>query len=61
MGLEPTTNKDGKGAKSWKGNDGGRSDIYKIVKMIMEWKFQPELFSILVTTSKLDFNSEEEK
>lgn len=60
----------GKGAKGGKGSGGGGSDIYKIVKMIMERKFQPVIvFSFsrreceqhAMSMSKLDFNSEEEK
>ncbi|KAH9305965.1 hypothetical protein KI387_010369 [Taxus chinensis] len=58
-----------KGAKAVK-NTGGASDIYRIVKMIMEKKFQPVIvFSFsrreceqnALSMSKLDFNSEEEK
>lgn len=60
----------GKGAKGGKGSGGGGSDIYKIVKMIMERKYQPVIvFSFsrreceqhAMSMSKLDFNSEEEK
>ncbi|KAJ0865206.1 putative RNA helicase [Helianthus annuus] len=52
------------------GNASGGSDIYKIVKMIMERKFQPVIiFSFsrreceqhAMSMTKLDFNSEEEK
>ncbi|XP_051131807.1 DExH-box ATP-dependent RNA helicase DExH10 [Andrographis paniculata] len=52
------------------GNGSGVSDIYKIVKMIMERKFQPVIiFSFsrreceqhAMSMSKLDFNSQEEK
>ncbi|WOG90986.1 hypothetical protein DCAR_0310234 [Daucus carota subsp. sativus] len=52
------------------GNGSGGSDIYKIVKMIMERKFQPVIiFSFsrreceqhAMSMSKLDFNSQEEK
>ncbi|CAN1323952.1 DExH-box ATP-dependent RNA helicase DExH10 [Linum perenne] len=58
----------GRIAKS--GNGPGGSDIYKIVKMIMERKFQPVIvFSFsrreceqhAISMSKLDFNSPEEK
>ncbi|KAM3311582.1 hypothetical protein ACQJBY_031922 [Aegilops geniculata] len=52
------------------GNASGTSDIYRIVKMIMERKFQPVIiFSFsrrecehhAMSMSKLDFNTEEEK
>lgn len=52
------------------GNASGGSDIYKIVKMIMERKFQPVIiFSFsrreceqhAMSMSKLDFNTQEEK
>ncbi|XP_040996566.1 DExH-box ATP-dependent RNA helicase DExH10 [Juglans microcarpa x Juglans regia] len=52
------------------GNASGGSDIYKIVKMIMERKFQPVIiFSFsrreceqhAMSMSKLDFNNQEEK
>ncbi|KAJ1274751.1 hypothetical protein BS78_05G085300 [Paspalum vaginatum] len=52
------------------GSASGNSDIYRIVKMIMERKFQPVIiFSFsrrecehhAMSMSKLDFNSEEEK
>ncbi|KAL9377287.1 hypothetical protein Peur_031407 [Populus x canadensis] len=52
------------------GNASGGSDIYKIVKMIMEWKFQPvivfsfsrrEVEQHAMSMSKLDFNTQEEK
>ncbi|XP_024962558.1 DExH-box ATP-dependent RNA helicase DExH10 isoform X2 [Cynara cardunculus var. scolymus] len=52
------------------GNASGGSDIYKIVKMIMERKFQPVIiFSFsrreceqhAMSMTKLDFNSQEEK
>uniref|UniRef100_A0A2P2MK93 RNA helicase n=3 Tax=Rhizophora mucronata TaxID=61149 RepID=A0A2P2MK93_RHIMU len=52
------------------GNASGGSDIYKIVKMIMERKFQPVIvFSFsrreceqhAMSMSKLDFNSQDEK
>ncbi|XP_013586713.1 PREDICTED: protein HUA ENHANCER 2 [Brassica oleracea var. oleracea] len=52
------------------GGGGGDSDVYKIVKMIMERKFQPVIiFSFsrrecenhALSMSKLDFNTEEEK
>ncbi|KAM0828724.1 hypothetical protein ACQ4PT_067356 [Festuca glaucescens] len=52
------------------GNASGSSDIYRIVKMIMERKFQPVIiFSFsrrecehhAMSMSKLDFNTEEEK
>ncbi|CAH9110432.1 unnamed protein product [Cuscuta europaea] len=52
------------------GNASGGSDIYKIVKMIMERKFQPVIiFSFsrreceqhALSMSKLDFNTDEEK
>ncbi|KAL5174427.1 DExH-box ATP-dependent RNA helicase DExH10 [Glycine soja] len=58
----------GRGGKG--GNASGGSDIYKIVKMIMERKFQPVIiFSFsrreceqhAMSMSKLDFNSQEEK
>ncbi|GLT97432.1 hypothetical protein SLE2022_149980 [Rubroshorea leprosula] len=59
----------GKAAKGWIPSS-GVSDIYKIVKMIMERKFQPVIvFSFsrreceqhAMSMSKLDFNTEEEK
>ncbi|KAK7251471.1 hypothetical protein RIF29_34702 [Crotalaria pallida] len=59
----------GRGAGSGSGGGGG-SDIYKIVKMIMERKFQPVIiFSFsrreceqhAMSMSKLDFNNQEEK
>uniref|UniRef100_A0A803LZ11 RNA helicase n=1 Tax=Chenopodium quinoa TaxID=63459 RepID=A0A803LZ11_CHEQI len=59
----------GRIAKAGSGPKGG-SDIYKIVKMIMERKFQPVIvFSFsrreceqhAMSMSKLDFNTEEEK
>ncbi|XP_021715893.1 DExH-box ATP-dependent RNA helicase DExH10-like [Chenopodium quinoa] len=59
----------GRIAKAGSGAKGG-SDIYKIVKMIMERKFQPVIvFSFsrreceqhAMSMSKLDFNTEEEK
>ncbi|KAJ4828638.1 DExH-box ATP-dependent RNA helicase DExH10, partial [Turnera subulata] len=52
------------------GSSGGGSDIYRIVKMIMERKFQPVIvFSFsrreceqhAMSMSKLDFNNQEEK
>ncbi|XP_010533059.1 PREDICTED: DExH-box ATP-dependent RNA helicase DExH10-like isoform X2 [Tarenaya hassleriana] len=52
------------------GNGSGGSDVYKIVKMIMERKFQPVIiFSFsrreceqhALSMSKLDFNTDEEK
>ncbi|KAL9339836.1 hypothetical protein Peur_068851 [Populus x canadensis] len=52
------------------GNASGGSDIYKIVKMIMERKFQPvivfsfsrrEVEQHAMSMSKLDFNTQEEK
>ncbi|XXG57937.1 hypothetical protein AAC387_Pa04g0380 [Persea americana] len=52
------------------GNASGGSDIYKIVKMIMERKFQPviifsfsrrECEQLAMSMSKLDFNTPEEK
>ncbi|XP_019446453.1 PREDICTED: DExH-box ATP-dependent RNA helicase DExH10-like [Lupinus angustifolius] len=58
----------GRGGKG--GSGGGGSDIYKIVKMIMERKFQPVIiFSFsrreceqhAMSMSKLDFNTQEEK
>ncbi|XP_052733071.1 DExH-box ATP-dependent RNA helicase DExH10 isoform X2 [Vigna angularis] len=58
----------GRGGKG--GNTSGGSDIYKIVKMIMERKFQPVIiFSFsrreceqhAMSMSKLDFNTPEEK
>nr|KYP67548.1 Superkiller viralicidic activity 2-like 2 [Cajanus cajan] len=58
----------GRGGKG--GNASGGSDIYKIVKMIMERKFQPVIiFSFsrreceqhAMSMSKLDFNTQEEK
>ncbi|KAF2547282.1 hypothetical protein F2Q70_00023716 [Brassica cretica] len=60
----------GRGAKGGGGSGGGDSDVYKIVKMIMERKFQPVIiFSFsrrecenhALSMSKLDFNTEEEK
>ncbi|KAJ9167383.1 hypothetical protein P3X46_022041 [Hevea brasiliensis] len=75
-----TKQKVGDGNKSSNGKGGGRiakagnasggSDIYKIVKMIMERKFQPVIvFSFsrreceqhAMSMSKLDFNTQEEK
>uniref|UniRef100_A0A7C9ESP4 RNA helicase n=1 Tax=Opuntia streptacantha TaxID=393608 RepID=A0A7C9ESP4_OPUST len=59
----------GRIAKAGSGSKGG-SDIYKIVKMIMERKFQPVIvFSFsrreceqhAMSMSKLDFNTQEEK
>ncbi|KAL8492713.1 hypothetical protein ACS0TY_024058 [Phlomoides rotata] len=58
------------GGRIAKGGNGGGSDIYKIVKMIMERKFQPVIiFSFsrreceqhAMSMSKLDFNTPEEK
>ncbi|KAE8665563.1 Protein HUA ENHANCER 2 [Hibiscus syriacus] len=65
-------NKDGKsGGRAGKGgSSSGGSDIYKIVKMIMERKFHPVIvFSFsrreceyhAMSMSKLDFNTQEEK
>ncbi|KAI9118765.1 hypothetical protein K1719_010210 [Acacia pycnantha] len=63
-----TAKSNGKTAKG--GSGSGGSDIYKIVKMIMERKFQPVIiFSFsrreceqhAMSMSKLDFNTQEEK
>nr|GMD45757.1 DExH-box ATP-dependent RNA helicase DExH10 [Ipomoea batatas] len=57
-------------ASAYKEGNSGVSDIYKIVKMIVEWKFQPVIiFSFsrreceqhAMSISKFDFNTEEEK
>ncbi|KFK39917.1 hypothetical protein AALP_AA3G305800 [Arabis alpina] len=60
----------GRGPKGGGGGAGGDSDVYKIVKMIMERQFQPVIiFSFsrreceqhALSMSKLDFNTDEEK
>nr|GMC80194.1 DExH-box ATP-dependent RNA helicase DExH10 [Ipomoea batatas] len=62
--------KEGKFCETFHLNVSGVSDIYKIVKMIMEWKFQPviifnfsrrECEQHAMSMSKFDFNTEEEK
>ncbi|WCJ34658.1 RNA helicase ATP-dependent SK12/DOB1 protein [Euphorbia peplus] len=64
------SNGKGRGRIAKAGNPSGGSDIYKIVKMIMERKFQPVIvFSFsrreceqhAMSMSKLDFNTQEEK
>nr|XP_043623960.1 DExH-box ATP-dependent RNA helicase DExH10 [Erigeron canadensis] len=66
--VAATSKSSGRIAKG--GNASGGSDIYKIVKMIMEKKFQPVIiFSFsrreceqhAMAMTKLDFNSQEEK
>uniref|UniRef100_A0A0C9RKJ1 TSA: Wollemia nobilis Ref_Wollemi_Transcript_13665_3749 transcribed RNA sequence n=1 Tax=Wollemia nobilis TaxID=56998 RepID=A0A0C9RKJ1_9CONI len=70
-GLGPHVNARGgtKGSRGGNNSGGGGSDIYRIVKMIMERKFQPVIvFSFsrreceqhALSMSKLDFNTEEE-
>ncbi|XP_057765888.1 DExH-box ATP-dependent RNA helicase DExH10-like [Salvia miltiorrhiza] len=65
-----SANSKGSGRIAKNGNASGGSDIYKIVKMIMERKFQPVIiFSFsrreceqhAMSMSKLDFNTPEEK
>ncbi|KAG6411596.1 hypothetical protein SASPL_129679 [Salvia splendens] len=65
-----STNSKGSGRIAKNGNASSGSDIYKIVKMIMERKFQPVIiFSFsrreceqhAMSMSKLDFNTPEEK
>ncbi|KAG8633686.1 DExH-box ATP-dependent RNA helicase DExH10 [Manihot esculenta] len=65
-----SSNGKGSGRIAKAGNASGGSDIYKIVKMIMERKFQPVIvFSFsrreceqhAMSMSKLDFNTQEEK
>lgn len=65
-----SANSKGSGRIAKSGNASGGSDIYKIVKMIMERKFQPVIiFSFsrreceqhAMSMSKLDFNTQEEK
>ncbi|KAH6779236.1 RNA helicase [Perilla frutescens var. hirtella] len=65
-----SANSKGSGRIAKSGNGSGGSDIYKIVKMIMERKFQPVIiFSFsrreceqhAMSMSKLDFNTQEEK
>ncbi|KDP45529.1 hypothetical protein JCGZ_17082 [Jatropha curcas] len=65
-----SANSKGSGRIAKAGNASGGSDIYKIVKMIMERKFQPVIvFSFsrreceqhAMSMSKLDFNTQEEK
>lgn len=60
----------GKGAAKGKSKTGGPSDIYKIVKLIMEKSYQPvivfsfskrECEAYALQMAKLDFNTEEEK
>uniref|UniRef100_A0A1J3ESM8 RNA helicase n=1 Tax=Noccaea caerulescens TaxID=107243 RepID=A0A1J3ESM8_NOCCA len=60
----------GRASKGGGGGGSGDSDVYKIVKMIMERKFQPVIiFSFsrreceqhALSMSKLDFNTDEEK
>nr|GLL19931.1 hypothetical protein TEA_025588 [Ipomoea trifida] len=62
--------KEGKFCETFHLNVSGVSDIYKIVKMIVEWKFQPviifnfsrrECEQHAMSMSKFDFNTEEEK
>ncbi|KAK4792151.1 hypothetical protein SAY86_022586 [Trapa natans] len=69
-GTNKVSNGKGSGRIAKAGNASGGSDIYKIVKMIMERKFQPVIvFSFsrreceqhAMSMSKLDFNSQEEK
>ncbi|KAL3534986.1 hypothetical protein ACH5RR_003447 [Cinchona calisaya] len=65
-----SVNSKGSGRIAKAGNSSGGTDIYKIVKMIMERKFQPVIiFSFsrreceqhAMSMSKLDFNTQEEK
>lgn len=65
-----SANSKGSGRIAKAGNASGGTDIYKIVKMIMERKFQPVIiFSFsrreceqhAMSMSKLDFNTQEEK
>ncbi|XP_065880793.1 DExH-box ATP-dependent RNA helicase DExH10 [Euphorbia lathyris] len=65
-----SANGKGSGRIAKAGNPSGGSDIYKIVKMIMERKFQPVIvFSFsrreceqhAMSMSKLDFNTQDEK
>ena len=61
----------GKGGKSWKGGiRDGKSDIYKIVKMIWMKKYNPVIVfsfskkdceALAMKMSKLDFNTDEER
>ncbi|KAF5787691.1 putative RNA helicase [Helianthus annuus] len=68
--LSGNNKSSGRIAKAGNASGGGGSDIYKIVKMIMERKFQPVIiFSFsrreceqhAMAMTKLDFNSPEEK
>ncbi|KAJ7567122.1 hypothetical protein O6H91_02G132600 [Diphasiastrum complanatum] len=69
-GFSRTAGRGGRGGRSKGGWGNGPSDIYKIVKMIMERKLQPviifsfsrrECEQYALSMSKLDFNSEDEK
>ncbi|XP_052199082.1 DExH-box ATP-dependent RNA helicase DExH10 [Diospyros lotus] len=69
-GGNKSANAKGSGRSARSGNASGGSDIYKIVKMIMERKFQPVIiFSFsrreceqhAMSMAKLDFNTQEEK
>ncbi|KAL3533211.1 hypothetical protein ACH5RR_006732 [Cinchona calisaya] len=69
-GGNKSVNGKGSGRIAKGGNASGGTDIYKIVKMIMERKFQPVIiFSFsrreceqhAMSMSKLDFNTQEEK
>ncbi|KAI5949309.1 MTR4 [Candida jiufengensis] len=66
-----STNSRGKKGQSYKGgNKDGKSDIYKIVKMIYQKKYNPVIVfsfskrdceSLALKMSKLDFNTDEER
>lgn len=72
MGEDPGAvgGKNAKKGQSFKGKQGGPSDIYKIVKMVWMKKYNPVIVfsfskrdceSLALKMSKLDFNSDEEK
>ena len=71
MGDDPNSIDSRKGGKSWKGGvKDGKSDIYKIVKMIWIKKYNPVIVfsfskkdceALAMKMSKLDFNTDEER
>ncbi|ODV84077.1 hypothetical protein CANARDRAFT_9070 [[Candida] arabinofermentans NRRL YB-2248] len=71
MGDDPNSAEGSKSGKSWKGGvKDGKSDIYKIVKMIWVKKYNPVIVfsfskrdceSLALKMSKLDFNTDEER
>lgn len=71
LGDDPGSVDSKKGGKSWKGGvKDGKSDIYKIVKMIWMKKYNPVIVfsfskkdceALAMKMSKLDFNTDEER